>query len=178
MSTQSTQNIFYTSREQLEVYKFAPLVIFVVPLLAIGMQSFIFGRFGWLAVIDLPLIVTIFFSVARRSPVAGLSTGCIIGLAQDALTHQPIGVYGICKTIIGFAASSIGAKIDVDNPGSRFLMTFVFYLIHQGVYLVIMRGMVRAEVMLSWQRLLAGAVVNGVIAVLLFALLDHFKQRT
>jgi rod shape-determining protein MreD len=174
----STQNIFYTSREQLEVYKFAPLVIFVVPLLAIGMQSFIFGRFGWLAIIDLPLIVTIFFSVARRSPVSGLATGCVIGLIQDALTDHPIGVYGICKSIIGFAASSIGAKIDVDNPGSRFLMTFVFYIVHQGLFLFIMRGMVRAEVMLSWQRLLVGAVLNGIIAVILFAVLDRFKQRT
>lgn len=173
----STQNIFYTSREQLEVYKFAPLVVIIVPLLAIGMQSFIFGRLGFLTVIDLPLIVTIFFSVARRNPVAGLLTGCIIGLVQDALTHQPIGVYGICKTIIGFAASSIGAKIDVDNPGSRFLMTFLFYIVHQGVYLVIMRGMVRAEVMLSWQRMLIGALVNGIIAVVIFAVLDRFKKR-
>lgn len=173
----STQNIFYTSREQLEVYKFAPLVVIIVPLLAIGMQSFIFGRLGFLTVIDLPLIVTIFFSVARRNPTAGLLTGCIIGLVQDALTHQPIGVYGICKTIIGFAASSIGAKIDVDNPGSRFLMTFLFYIVHQGVYLVIMRGMVRAEVMLSWQRMLIGALVNGIIAVVIFAALDRFKKR-
>lgn len=177
MTTPSTQNIFYTSREQLEVYKFAPLVIFLVPLLAIGMQSFIFGRLGWLTVIDLPLIITVFFSVARRSQVGGMLTGCIIGLVQDALTHQPIGVYGICKTFIGFFASSIGAKIDVDNPGSRFLMVFGFYLVHQATYLGIIRYMVGAEVMLSWQRLLIGAVVNGVIAVLLFALLDRFKQR-
>jgi len=174
----STQNIFYTSREQLEVYKFAPLVLIVVPLLAIGLQSFFFGRYGWLTVIDLPLIVTIFFSVARRSQVGGLLTGCLIGLLQDALTHQPIGVYGICKTIVGFAASSIGAKIDVDNPGSRFLMTFAFYLVHQGLYLGIMRYMVRSEVMLSWQRLLIGALVNGLIAVVIFALLDRFKKRT
>jgi rod shape-determining protein MreD len=173
----STQNIFYTSREQLEVYKFAPVVIFVVPLLAIGMQSFIFGKFAWLAIIDLPLIVTIFFSVARRSPVAGLATGCVIGLAQDALTNTYLGVYGICKTIIGFVASSIGAKIDVDNPGSRFLMTFVFYVVHQGMYLLIVRGMLRNEVMLSWQRLLLGAMINGVVAVALFAVLDRFKKR-
>jgi rod shape-determining protein MreD len=174
----STQNIFYTSREQLEVYKFAPLVIILVPLLAIGMQSFIFGRLGWLTIIDLPLIVTIFFAVARRNPTAGLLTGCIIGLVQDALTSQPIGVYGICKTIIGFAASSIGAKIDVDNPGSRFLMTFVFYIVHQGVYIFIMRGMAQTDVMQSWQRLLIGGVVNGIIAVLIFAVLDRFKKRT
>jgi rod shape-determining protein MreD len=174
----STQNIFYTSREQLEVYKFAPLVIIVVPLLAIGMQSFIFGHLGWLGIIDLPLIVTIFFAVARRNPVAGLLTGCLIGLLQDALAgNQPIGVYGICKTIIGYAASSIGAKIDVDNPGSRFLMTFVFYMVHQVLYFGIRRGMLRDDWMLSWQHLLIGAVANGVVAVVIFALLDKFKKR-
>ena len=69
----------------------------------------------------------IFFAVARRSPVAGCLPDPLIGLLQDSLTHQPIGIYGIAKTVVGYGASSLGAKLDVDNVGARFLVTLFFY---------------------------------------------------
>ena len=51
-------------------------------------------------------IATIFFAVSRRSPIAGTLTGTAIGLLQDALTNQPIGVNGMAKALIGYAAAS------------------------------------------------------------------------
>ena len=73
---------------------------------------------GW-QIIDLPMMVVIFFAVARRNPISGCVTGAIIGLLQDALggPAHPIGMYGITDTIIGYMASSLGVKIDVENPG-------------------------------------------------------------
>ena len=54
-------------------------------------------RFHFFSLFDLPLLVVIFFAVARRSQVAGLVTGSVIGLLQDALTHQHIGIAGIAE---------------------------------------------------------------------------------
>ncbi|HSB74976.1 MAG TPA: rod shape-determining protein MreD, partial [Terriglobales bacterium] len=104
-------NVSYTSREQIEVHRFSlPAAIFI-PLLALFLQAYLPLRLHFFELFDLPLLVTIFLSVSRRNPATGLLTGCIIGLLQDSLTHQPIGIYGIAKTVVGYGASSLGVKL-------------------------------------------------------------------
>jgi rod shape-determining protein MreD len=174
----SSPGLAYTSREEIEVYRFSPLVALLVPVASIFLQAFLPIRVNFLRIFDLPLLVTIFFAVSRRNPVSGLLTGCFIGLVQDALTAKMIGLYGIAKTIVGYVASSLGVKIDVENPGSRLLITFVFYLLHRVVYLIVQRGLVQENVPGQWLHHLGAALANGLLAIVLFAVLDRFKHRT
>jgi len=167
----------YTSREQIEVYRFSLPVAIFVPLLAIFFQAFIPLRFPFFSIFDLPLLVVIFFAMARRSPVTGLFTGAFIGLLQDSLTHHPMGVYGIAKTFVGYGASSLGVKLDVESVPTRLLVTTGFYVIHEVLYFLIARGMVRLDLHWSWPHELAAAVANAILGVLLFALMDRLKQR-
>ncbi|PYY05634.1 MAG: rod shape-determining protein MreD [Acidobacteria bacterium] len=169
--------ILYTSQEQVEVYRFNLPVAVLVPLIALFLQGFIPLRFPFFAMFDLPLLVVIFFAVARRSQVAGLITGALIGLLQDSLTHQPIGIYGIAKTVVGYGASSLGVRIDVENVGARFLGTVFFYLVHEVIYFVVARGMVSLSVQWNWAHEFVAAVANAGVAVVLFAVLDRLKQR-
>lgn len=169
--------VLYDSQEQVEVYRFSfPTAIFV-PLAALFLQAFVPLRMHWFGMFDLPLLVVIFFAIARRSQVSGLLTGAVIGLLQDSLTHQPIGLYGISKTVVGFGASSLGVKIDVENIGARFLGTVFFYLVHEIVYFVVARGMVQLDLLWSWKHEFLGALANGLLAVILFALMDRLKKR-
>ncbi|MBV9574224.1 MAG: rod shape-determining protein MreD [Acidobacteriales bacterium] len=170
--------ITYTSQEQIEVYRFSLPVTILVPLIAIFLQSFMPLRLHFFSIFDLPLLVVIFFAVARRNPVAGLLTGAVVGLVQDSLTPFALGIYGISKTVVGYGASSLGAKIDVENAGARFLVTLVFYVVHQVVYFTVARGLVRLPLHWSWPHELTAAVANAILAVALFSLLDRFKQRT
>lgn len=168
----------YTSREQIEVYRFSLPVAILVPLLAIFLQVFIPHVLPFFSTyFDLPLLVTIFFAMARRNPVTGLLTGAAIGLAQDALGSHPIGVYGIAKTFVGYGASSLGVKLDVESVGTRLLVTTGFYVIHQVLYFLVARGMVRLNLHWSWPHELGAAVANAVLGVFLFALMDRLKQR-
>lgn len=169
--------ILYDSQEQVEVYRFSAPTAVLLPLAALFLQAFVPLRFPAMAIFDLPLLVVIFFAIARRSQVSGLLTGAIIGLLQDSLTHQPIGLYGISKTIVGFGASSLGVKIDVENIGSRFLATIFFYLVHKIVYIIVARGMVQLSLRWSWSHELLASVANAFLAVLLFAVLDRLKRR-
>jgi rod shape-determining protein MreD len=166
------------SREGIEVFRFSPLATVLIPMLALFLQASLPLRFPFFAVFNLPLLVVIFFSVARRSPMAGTVTGCLIGLAQDSLAyqHQPIGLFGISNTVVGYIASSIGVKIDVENPGSRLLMTFGFYLLSRGIYQFV-RNMARQPIDFNWGHELGAALANAVLAVGLFLLLDRYKQR-
>jgi len=171
--------ITYTSGEQVEVYRFGIPVTIGVPLLALFLQAFVPLRFPRFAVyVDLPLLVTIFFAMARRSPIAGLFTGAVIGLAQDMLGHNPIGVYGIAKTIVGYGASSLGVKLDVENAGARFLVTLGFYLVHSAVYFTVANLLVNMTQHWSFLRGFIAGLVNAFLGVFLYFLLDKFKQRT
>jgi rod shape-determining protein MreD len=170
--------ITYTSQEQVEVYRFSIPVAIAVPLAALFLQAFIPLRLHFFSIFDLPLLVVIFFALARRSPVTWLLTGAAIGLLQDALTHHPIGLFGIAKTVVGYGASSLGVKIDVENAASRFLVTLGFYMLHSGVHFLIARGLVGLSLQWSWPHELGSGLANAALAVAFFALLDRFKQRT
>jgi rod shape-determining protein MreD len=169
--------ITYTSREQVEVYRFNAAAAILIPLVALFLQAFIPLRLHFFSIFDLPLLVVIFFAVARRSQVSGMLTGAAIGLIQDSLTHQPIGIYGIAMTVVGHGASSLGVKLDVENAGSRFLVTLFFYVVHEVVYFAVARGLVGLTLQWSWPHELGSALANAVVAVPLFMLLDKFKQR-
>src|ERR1700683_5173079 len=170
--------ITYTSGEQLEVYRFTLPVTVGVPLLALFLQAFLPRHFPGLAVyLDLPLLVTIYFAMARRNPISGLLTGAVIGLFQDMLGHNPIGIYGIAKTVVGYLASSLGVKLDVENAGARFLLTLGFYFIHSAGWFTVARGMVSLTQNWSWTRGLLAALANAFLGVILYFFLDKFKQR-
>jgi rod shape-determining protein MreD len=169
--------ILYTSEDQVEVYRFSVPVAVIIPLLAVFLQAFVPLRLPFFSIFDLPLLVVIFFAVARRSQVSGMLTGAAIGLVQDALTHQPIGLYGFAKTVVGFGASSLGVKLDAENAGVRLLVTFGFYLLHELLYFTVARGLVGLTLDWSWTRELVSGAANAILAVALFAFLDRFKQR-
>jgi rod shape-determining protein MreD len=170
-------HLSYTSHEQVEVYRFSWIVSAALPLLMVGLQAFMPVRMHFLRVFDFGLLLTIFFAVSRRSQMSGLLTGAAIGLLQDCLTHTPFGVYGIAKTLVGYGASSIGIRIDVDNPGSRFLLAFFFYAVHLAVFVGIERELMGQSVHLNVGHEAGAAVVNSLMAVFLFALLNRFKIR-
>jgi rod shape-determining protein MreD len=170
--------ITYTSGEQVEVYRFSLPATILIPLTAVFLQAWLPLRFPILKIFDLPLLVVIGFATARRSPLAGLFTGGLIGILQDALTHQPIGLYGISKTVVGFGASSLGIKVDVENPGARFLLTILFYVVHEICFFIIARGLVGLRMEWSWPHEIGSGVANAVLGILVYALLDRVKQRT
>ncbi len=169
--------ITYTSGEQVEVYRFSLPATFLIPLAALFLQAWLPLRFRFFSNFDLPLLVTIGFATARRNPVAGLLTGGFIGIFQDALTHHPLGLYGISKTVVGFGASSLGIKLDVENAGARFLLTIFFYAVHEFVYFLIARDLVGLHMALSWPHEFVSGAANALLGVLVFMLLDRVKQR-
>jgi rod shape-determining protein MreD len=168
----------YTSRRELEQHSFPPAVAILVPLGAVLLQALLPRPFPRLAILDLPLIITVFFAVSRRNPVAGTLTGAAIGLLQDALTSQPIGVNGMAKSVIGYIAASIGIQIDVENLTTRVFINFGFFLLNSFLIFLINRRLLgNAGFHLLWIHELLRAAINTVVALPIFYLLDNTKQR-
>src|SRR6266446_10062108 len=77
------------------------LAIIGIPLAAILFQVYVPRFLTFLSYLELPLLVTVYFGLMRRSPVAGVLFGAGVGLAQDSLSHNPLGMFGIVKTLGG-----------------------------------------------------------------------------
>src|ERR1700677_2833992 len=154
----------YMSRREVEQQSFSLPVALFVPLGAILVQVLLPRLLPALAIFDLPLVVTLFFAISRRSPIAGTTTGAAIGLWQDILTSQPIGVNGMAKSVIGYAAASLGSKIDVDTTAMRALLASGFSLTQSVLLYLIERRLLGIRTFhLMWLHELLRAVVNTIV---------------
>jgi len=163
----------------IEVHKFRTGAILISALLALVIQAWFPLHFTRASLLDLPLLVTIYFGLSRRNPSTGLLLGTVIGLMQDSLTPTvPLGLYGIAKTIIGYLASSIGARLDTEHPAARFALTAGFFIVHQAVVALTRRILLAQPEPWFNLHLFGAALLNGIIAVLLFLLLDRLRRQS
>jgi rod shape-determining protein MreD len=157
---------------------FRPAMALLTPLAANLLQVMLPRAIPNLAILDLPLIVTLYFAVSRRSPIAGTFTGASIGLLQDVLTNRPIGVNGMAKSAVGYAAASLGTQIDVENTATRALLTFGFSLLQSLLLFLIERQLLgNTGSQLRWVHALVAAAANTVVAIPVYLLLDRGRRR-
>lgn len=164
-------------RRDPEIRRFPYLVYGLVPLAALVLQAWLprlVGRYVWF---DLPLVITIYFALGRRSPIQGMLTGGLLGIFQDALTHNPIGINGVAKTVVGFLAASVGVRIAVENHTIRLSLTFLLSLASSGIYLFVYKILLGLSLQWNWFNVLFTAIGNALIAVALFPLLDRTQIR-
>jgi len=175
----SNERILVDDARQVRRTKYPLWAFFVVPLLALIIQIYLpqFQTLKFISNIELPLLVTIYFALMRRSQIRGLFIGMALGLAQDSLFSQRIGMYGICKTLVGYLAASIGMQFDVEHAFVRLVLCFVFYLFHQFLYWMLQRALLDQPVVFDIQSMLILGLINAVIGVALFHFLDKFRTR-
>jgi rod shape-determining protein MreD len=84
----------------------------------------------------------------------------------------------MAKSLIGYAAASLGSRIDVENTGTRAVLTFGFSFVQSVLLYLIERRLlgIRAFHVL-WLHELIRAVVNTVVGVPIYLLLDRFKYQ-
>ncbi len=169
--------VYIGPEPHIEVHKYYGGVVPVAVLLALMLQAFLPVHLRVASYLELPLLVTVYFALSRRNPSSGLLLGMVVGLLQDSLSRSLIGLYGIAKTLVGFLGSSIGARLDVEHPFARFLITFGFVYFHRAA-LTLMRHTLLAQRGEKYfdLPLLITAIVNAIIAVGLFPLLDRFRK--
>lgn len=127
--------------------------------------------------VDFPLLITIYLALLRRSPIVGLLIGFGIGLGQDSLSHGPIGLYGIIKTVIGYVCSSLTLVLAVESLATRLVLVLGFYLVHQAFFWAMQRVLLSQGAEFVWRRTLLLALLNCLIAGLVYRFLDRFRQR-
>ena len=150
-------------------------IIAGISLLAILFRVYVSRFVPYLQYLELPLLVTVYFSLMWRSPIAGLLFGATLGLAQDSLSHHPLGMFGIVKTLVGYFAASMSLRVDVGNPLLRLVLGFFFFFFHQLLYWVLARALLGQALQLELAQVLVLAILNAIVAVFLFQLLDRLR---
>ncbi|HXX14325.1 MAG TPA: rod shape-determining protein MreD [Candidatus Eremiobacteraceae bacterium] len=164
----------------IEVHKFYPGAVVLAAAAALVFQTTVPVYFPRLSILDLPLLVTIYFGLSRRNPSTGLLLGMVIGLVQDALSGPtvPLGFYGIAKTVVGYLASSIGGRLDTEHPAARFALIFLFFVVQQGILVLIRRLLLAQPEPWFNLHLAVAAAVNALLGTILFLGLDRLRRSS
>jgi len=174
----SDDRILLNSQREGQVSRFRAWVMVLVPLAAILFQVYVPMFFPFLKFLEMPLLVVIYFALMRRNQISGLAIGALVGLAQDSLSQKtPLGMYGIVKTLVGYFAASVGVRLDVDHALLRLVLAFFFYMFHQFCCWVMARALLgQQQLVFEWEKTLAVAALNAVVAVALFRFLDRLRE--
>jgi rod shape-determining protein MreD len=167
----------FTNRRELEEHEFHPMVLVAVVLCVLFLQAYLPRVWQPLSILDLPLIVVLYLSISWRNPTAGTLVGTVVGLLQDLPNNQYIGVNGMAKAVVGYAAASIGLKIDVDNMLTRLGMNFGFCLLQSVLLFIIHRFLLgQNSYALLWLHEVIRAAVNAAVALPVFLMLDRTRR--
>jgi rod shape-determining protein MreD len=174
----SSERILLSSEREGRISHFRVWVMIGVPLAAILFQVYVPLFFEFLGFLELPLLVVVYFALMRRNQVSGLLIGALVGLAQDSLSKNPLGMFGIVKTLVGYFASSIGVRLDVDNTVLRLVLTFFFYIFHQFFYWVLARALLAQQLAFEPQKTLLLGLLNALVGVSLYYFLDKLREKS
>jgi rod shape-determining protein MreD len=165
--TYSGGRMLLSSQRESQVSRFNLWVTILVPLVALLFQIYVPLFFRFLNFLEMPLL--------RRNPVSGLLIGAAVGLAQDCWSKNPLGMFGITKTLVGYFAASIGMKLDVDNVLIRFLLAFFFYVFHQVFYWMMEHALLSQQSPFDLTGWLGLGVLNALVGAALFHFLDKLR---
>jgi rod shape-determining protein MreD len=174
--TYSGDRLLLSSQREGQISHFRGWVLVLVPLAAIAFQVYVPLFFQFMGFLEMPLLVVVYFAIMRRTQISGLVIGALIGLAQDSLFHNPLGMYGIDKTLVGYFAASVGMRFDVEHGFIRLLLCFLFYVFHQFFYWVIARALLSQQLVLDMPHTALVGLLNAVVGVALFAFLDKLRD--
>jgi rod shape-determining protein MreD len=175
--SRSGGRMLLSNQREMQVSHFRTWILVAVPLGAILCQVYLPLFFQFLSYLELPLLVVAYFGLMKRDPIRGLLLGAAVGLVQDSLSKNPLGMFGIVKTLVGYFAASIGIRLDVDHPAIRLVMAYFFFVFHQFFYWMLARALLRQSLPFDLWRTLFFGLFNAAVASVLYHFLDRLREK-
>lgn len=114
------------------------------------------------------VLVGVVFSALQWGPVAGLFAGTMGGLLQDVLAGQIVGVGGLAKSVIGFAAGIVGTQFVLTRPQARTIIVVGATIVHRILMLGLQALIDQHWPGVSWGAMLAETAMNTLCAFAAF----------
>ena len=157
------------------VHRIHPAAIGVAMFVALLLQSYLPVKLPLARLMDLPLLVTVYFATLRRQKMFGIALGTGMGLAQDLLAHDPVGMFGMAKAVVGYLAAGSSFKFNLEQTGTRFALVGVFVLAHNLFYFLLQQ-ILPSPPQFQPLDLATSVLVNVALALPIFLLLDHVRR--
>lgn len=126
---------------------------------------------GGTAALDLVLVVVVYVALTT-GPVAGMLAGSAAGLIQDALSSGVIGIGGLAKSIVGFAAGVIGQQFIVTAALPRFVMFLATTAAHAAVFMGLYVLLGLRTFPSPWAAILSQALGNAAVGMIAFTIIE------
>jgi rod shape-determining protein MreD len=174
--TEFSEGLIPDAPRRSRISKFRPAALLLTPLAAILFQVYVPLFFQYLSYLEMPLLVTVYFALMRRGPIGGLFLGAAIGLVQDSLSGQPLGMFGIVKTLVGYFAASVSLRFDVENQFVRLGLAFFFFFFHQLFYWILASALLGQQVGFDAQQTAISGGLNAAVALPMYHVLDRMRE--
>jgi rod shape-determining protein MreD len=123
------------------------------------------------AALDLVLIVVVYIALTL-GPVTGLLAGTVGGLIQDTLSSGVIGIGGLAKTVVGFAAGVIGTQFIVTAPLPRFVVYVMGTVLHAVIFMGLYTVLDLRQFPSPYAAVAGQAIGNGFLGVVGFQIIE------
>jgi rod shape-determining protein MreD len=143
---------------------------------ALVLQTLVPGLvIGGSAALDLVLVAVVYIGLTS-GPVTGLLAGTVAGLAQDALSSGVLGIGGLAKTVVGFAAGVVGTQFIVAASLTRFVVFVAATVLHAALFMGLYVLLDLRVFPSPYATVATQAVGNGFIGVVGFHLTEWLPQ--
>ena len=140
------------------------------------LQTMVLDRFKWLNLVDLFLLLNIYFALNFNQMVC-MSVSIPSGLIQDAFSKGIIGINAFSKTIIVYLISGLSSRLMIKHPLIIMILiataTLLDYLIPYGLYGLF--HLVRFP--MTPPILAAAALLNSTIGIISFHIIDRVRAK-
>ncbi len=114
---------------------------------------------------DLSILLLVLLAL-RRGPVSGTLLGFTIGLLQDLLVPETLGMNMLAKSIVGWAVGKLSRQLAMDSPALYFALIVTAVLAHDLIYLICLTRLdVARLVVVYFSHSVPAALYTGFIAV-------------
>lgn len=144
--------------------------VLLATVLAVAVQTtlnrYFAGRY-----LDLGLVVVVYNALAAGQ-TAGMLTGSVAGLFQDAMSGGVIGMAGLSNTIVGFLAGTLGTQFIVTHTLPRFVVFFVATIVNVAVFIGLYELLGLRPFGFPAAQLAGQALGNATVGVLAFNIVE------
>jgi rod shape-determining protein MreD len=116
------------------------------------------------------VVVGVIYAALYWGPTAGMWTGTLGGLTQDALSGDVVGLGGFAKMVVGYGAGVLGAQFIVARPFARAGAVAVATVVHRRIVVGLLANVDRDWPGFSWTAMLMETGLNAVAGLVAFQL--------
>ncbi len=139
-----------------------------------GLQILCAHYFRVALYLDLSLLLVLYIGW-YSGPSRGAVTGTTFGLVQDAIYRTLLGLNGLSKTIVGFAASLLSRVFRLEDLFSRIILIMGISAFDSAVLYLMLRLLEQDIGPRFWLDSLIKALVTGAAGGIGSRFYDHFK---